>query len=82
LSGTYDSSQQYFQSVLGPDDGTGEPETPAKDEVCHWYNPGHLMPIVELSFFGNMPEAIYEEVEYLYQSIQKQTVKVLKDVRG
>jgi len=50
--------------------------------VCHWYNPGHLMPIVELSFFGNMPEAIYAEVEHLYQSIQKQTVKVLKDVPG
>ena len=50
--------------------------------VCHWYNPGHLMPIVELSFFGNMPEEIYKEVEQLYQSIQKQTVKVLKDVPG
>ncbi len=50
--------------------------------VNHWYNPGHLMPIVELSFFGNMPEEIYQEVEQLYQSIQKQTVKVLKDVPG
>ena len=34
--------------------------------VNHWYNPAHLMPIVELSFFGNMPESIYEEVEQLY----------------
>lgn len=50
--------------------------------VCHWYNPGHLMPIVELSFFGNMPEEIYREVENLYASIKKQTVKVLKDVPG
>jgi 3-hydroxybutyryl-CoA dehydrogenase len=50
--------------------------------VCHWYNPGHLMPIVEISFFGNMPEEIYKEVEALYQSIKKQTVKVLKDVPG
>lgn len=50
--------------------------------VCHWYNPGHLMPITELSFFGNMPEDIYKEVENLYQSIKKQTVKVLKDVPG
>ncbi len=24
--------------------------------VNHWYNPAHLMPIVELSCFGNMPE--------------------------
>ena len=50
--------------------------------VCHWYNPGHLMPIVELSFFGNMPAEIYAEVEQLYRSIKKQTVKVLKDVPG
>lgn len=50
--------------------------------VCHWYNPGHLMPIAELSFFGNMPAEIYQEVEVLYRSIKKQTVKVLKDVPG
>lgn len=50
--------------------------------VCHWYNPGHLMPIAELSFFGNMPTEIYQEVEALYRSIKKQTVKVLKDVPG
>lgn len=50
--------------------------------VNHWYNPGHLMPIVELSFFGNMPADIYDEVETLYVSIKKQTVKVLKDVPG
>lgn len=50
--------------------------------VCHWYNPGHLMPIVEISFFGNMPVEIFKEIEALYQSIKKQTVKVLKDVPG
>ena len=50
--------------------------------VCHWYNPGHLMPLAELSFFGNMPLDIFQEVEALYASIKKQTVKVLKDVPG
>ncbi len=50
--------------------------------INHWYNPPHLMPIIELSFFGNMPEDIYKEVEQLYISIGKQTVKVLKDVPG
>ncbi len=50
--------------------------------VNHWYNPAHLMPLVELSFFGNMPAAIYGQVEELYRSIGKQTVKVLKDVPG
>ena len=34
--------------------------------VCHWYNPGHLMPLAELSFFGNMPADIYQQVAELY----------------
>jgi 3-hydroxybutyryl-CoA dehydrogenase len=50
--------------------------------INHWYNPAHLMPIVELSFFGNMPEPVFKEVEQLYLGIKKQTVKVLKDVPG
>jgi len=50
--------------------------------INHWYNPAHIMPIVELSFFGNMPASIYKEVEQLYSAIRKQTVKVLKDVPG
>lgn len=50
--------------------------------VCHWFNPPTIMPIVELSFFGNMPEPIYKEVEQLFKGIKKQTVKVLKDVPG
>lgn len=50
--------------------------------VCHWYNPAHLMPIAELSFFGNMPLEIYKEVETLYTHSGKQVVKVLKDVPG
>lgn len=58
------------------------PERKRRAMVCHWYNPAHLMPIAELSFFGNTSEAIYQEVATLYQSIGKQTVKVLKDVPG
>lgn len=50
--------------------------------VNHMFNPAHLIPFVELSFFGNMPEDIYKEVESLYLSIKKQSVKVLKDVPG
>jgi 3-hydroxybutyryl-CoA dehydrogenase len=50
--------------------------------ISHWYNPAHIMPLVELSFFGNMPEDIYKEVEQLYKSIDKQIVKVLKDIPG
>lgn len=50
--------------------------------VNHWYNPAHLMPLVELSFFGNMPADVYEEVAAMYRSIKKQTAKILKDVPG
>ncbi|MDC7228458.1 MAG: 3-hydroxyacyl-CoA dehydrogenase family protein [Spirochaetales bacterium] len=50
--------------------------------VCHWYNPGHIMPIAELSFFGNMSEELFNEVRDLYLSIGKQPVKVLKDIPG
>ena len=57
-------------------------ERRARMMVCHWYNPPHIMPIAELSCFGNMPEEIYQEVAGLYQKAGKQTVKVLKDVPG
>lgn len=50
--------------------------------VSHMFNPAHLIPLVELSSFGNMPEEIYKEVESLYLSIKKQPVRVLKDVPG
>lgn len=50
--------------------------------VCHWYNPPHIMPIAELSYFGNTDEEVYDEVEELYTKIGKRTVKVLKDVPG
>jgi 3-hydroxybutyryl-CoA dehydrogenase len=50
--------------------------------VTHWYNPAHLIPIIELSYFGNMPEDLYTQVEALHLAIKKQTVKVLKDVPG
>ncbi len=50
--------------------------------ICHWYNPAHLIPIAELSFFGNMDEDVFNEVYELYVNSEKQPVKVLKDVPG
>ncbi|MDR3497014.1 MAG: 3-hydroxyacyl-CoA dehydrogenase family protein [Ancalomicrobiaceae bacterium] len=50
--------------------------------VTHWYNPPLIMPLVELSLFGNMPEPVYDRVAKLHASIGKRTVKVLKDVPG
>lgn len=50
--------------------------------ICHFYNPAHLMPIVELSFYGNMPEEIFKDVYDMFYDIGKQPVKVKKDVPG
>jgi len=57
-------------------------EEKARVMVCHWYNPAHLIPLVELSCFGNMPQERYQEVEQLYRSIEKRPAKVLKDIPG
>ena len=50
--------------------------------VSHWYNPAYLIPMVELSKFGNMEEAVFDEVYVLYKESGKQPVRVLKDIPG
>lgn len=50
--------------------------------ITHYYNPAHIMPIVELSYFENLSEDVYKEVEQLFKSINKQPVKVKKEVAG
>lgn len=54
----------------------------ARTMVCHWYNPAHIIPISELSFFGNMSEEVFNEVYELYKNIGKEPVKVLRDIPG
>ncbi len=54
----------------------------ARMMVTHWYNPPLVMPLVELSCFGNMPEDLYARVARMHAAIGKRTVKVLKDVPG
>lgn len=58
------------------------PERQARAMVCHWYNPAHLIPIVELSHFGNMEESVFQEVYALHVNAGKQPVTVLKDIPG
>ena len=50
--------------------------------ICHWYNPPYLIPIVELSKYGNMDEDTFNQVYNLYESCEKEPVRVLKDVTG
>lgn len=54
----------------------------SKTMVCHWYNPAHLIPIVELSSFGNMAETDFQEVCDLHVKAGKKPVKVKKDIPG
>lgn len=50
--------------------------------VCHWFNPPYIIPAVELSHFGNMPEDTYQEVKDLYNRIGKKPITVRKDING
>lgn len=57
----------------------------ARQKLCmvsHWYNPAYLIPIAELSKFGNMDEDVFNEVYALYEESGKQPVRVLKDIPG
>ncbi|WP_038369697.1 3-hydroxyacyl-CoA dehydrogenase family protein [Brackiella oedipodis] len=49
---------------------------------CHWFNPGHLIPLVELSDFAPTSEETVQAVEQLLQKIGKKTVRVHKNVAG
>lgn len=50
--------------------------------VSHWYNPAYLIPMVELSKFGNMDEDVFNTVYALYEESGKAPVRVLKDIPG
>ena len=50
--------------------------------VCHWYNPPHLIPIAELSCFGNMDANVFQQVYDLHVKAGKRPVRVLKDIPG
>lgn len=50
--------------------------------VSHWYNPAYLIPMTELSKFGNMDEDVFQQVYELYEESGKQPVRVLKDIPG
>ena len=57
-------------------------ERQANCMICHWYNPPYLIPIVELSKYGNMDDETFEQVYNLYEACEKEPVRVLKDVTG
>ncbi len=50
--------------------------------INHWFNPAHIIPVVELSDFGNTNKEVYDEIYEMYVEINKKPVRVLKDVPG
>ena len=58
------------------------PERQARCMISHWYNPAYLLPIAELSKFGNMEEEVFNEVYELYEKSGKKPVCVHKDITG
>lgn len=50
--------------------------------VSHWYNPAWILPLVELSEFGNMDHEVFDEVYQLYIINEKQPVRIRRDIRG
>ena len=57
-------------------------ERKARCMISHWYNPAYLLPIAELSKFGNMDEEVFNDVYELYVNSEKKPVCVLKDITG
>lgn len=57
-------------------------ERQARTMICHWYNPPHLIPIAELSCFGNMEPDLFQQVYDLHVRVEKQPVRVKKDISG
>ena len=50
--------------------------------INHWYNPAHLIPIAELSDFGNLEPGVFQRVQELYLAIEKQPVRIVKELPG
>ena len=50
--------------------------------ICHWFNPAHIVPAVELSYYGKLLPEVFREVKDFYISLGKKPVTVLKEKHG
>lgn len=50
--------------------------------MCHWYNPGNIMPLVELSDYGNMKPEDVDKIEAMFKKMGKVTIRAKKEVPG
>lgn len=59
--------------------------SPARKQRCvitHYFNPAHLIPLVEIMRHPDTPDSVLETIEALYQKAGKTTIRVLKDING
>ncbi|MDR1243064.1 MAG: 3-hydroxyacyl-CoA dehydrogenase family protein [Deltaproteobacteria bacterium] len=54
----------------------------SRSVVTHYFNPAHLIPLVELLPHPDAPVSVLEEVEAVYRRSGKITIRVLKDING
>lgn len=50
--------------------------------INHWFNPAHIVPLVELSDYGNTDPAVLLEIHQMYIDLGKKPAYVRKDVAG
>ena len=71
------SSLSFTDLVIGLD-----PKRHDKFMLCHYYNSANIIPLVELSYFGNMKEDDFIQIEQMYKKMGKVTIRVLKEIEG
>jgi 3-hydroxybutyryl-CoA dehydrogenase len=54
----------------------------SRSVITHYFNPAHLIPLVELLPHPDAPVSILEEVEAVYRRAGKISIRVLKDING
>lgn len=59
-----------------------DPQARSRLVGTHWWNPPHLVPLVEVVRTADTDEAVFERTVRLLQAAGKHPVKVLKDVPG
>ncbi len=58
------------------------PDRKKRFAVNHWFNPAHIVPLVELSDYGNTDQDVLKEIYDMHVALGKAPVYVYKDIPG
>ncbi len=58
------------------------PERIKRFAINHWFNPAHIVPLIELSDYGNTDPEVAKEIYDMHVALGKKPVFVRKDVPG